>query len=1189
MEKTKMNKTIVIVPTKALAKNQVERVNQQTRREVAYFLEGDGLNYEDTMSLLLQKPEIRLVYFTPEKLAKNAAVQKAIQVLNNDLRQILNVVVDEAHNLILSDETEEGSRSNVHHAREYPNAITFLQGLNPPVRFIATTATATQAARTAIKEKLKFGPTNSSLKFNPRESYSYELILPIYRENIEIQVLPRTSKQRNLQFLVAERHCKQTGRRLEPLPEGVGLTLIYVTKRDTARQIAKVLEQGGLKVGLYYKEGRTNAENAAAHQAFMDSTIDVLVATGQSFGEGIDHPELRHVILYCMPKSLEQLVQQIGRPGRDGKRARCTVFAAPQDFMEAGHTPNSRELLGQFLEATTTCRWHTLSRLCGEDASFLVEGGCKKCDVCCDTSPARTFNFAQEVEFFLDLLYACEARCQQSAKSWTVLFAKAKEHGTPLRARYDKMPPTTLRGKAKRGHSGTTQDESKLRAFLDFTLVPAKLVSCERRAQVGPGGQDRGHAVYFLSVEGETMCKKLRAAPGVETPSVMLPVPWHLSHPEYQQEQCLPDGDEDDGEFFCMHCDKEVADEGDARCAGAQCKKGLHASCGPALGCSPPYLDGWFCPGCKSDPDKCYLVRTILDTKLDDNKATNKLEHYYRVLWQPCAKNAFVEDEETWEPRSHLGESHPALIAFEKEHRAAPAPSPAPPHGDTAPAPPSQLSAGASSSSMVEHAAPPAERSPPLVFVEAYPASDDAVEAPPDLSCEACRGSHRAHTCVRRRVQTGKRKAPISNGHRPLEGLSITEACKLLAVVFPNPSDSEVVNRYQEAFKKNEINGQALKDLIRVNDKEQGPDEKKMRMLGVNPFHQGSLCRQIKEWWIDGVPPCQLPPPASDIFEMVLPELRATTGSRMLPLLPSNILPPFMTMHATPLSNVLPPFMPMHATPPSNVLPPFMPIHATPPARLQYTWAPNVLGLPLVPPILAHQQMKATATDKAAAEQAAAENVSRHPVMVSVPPNLAGHTGDTDAAAQQMKAAADKALSDKAADEQARELLEKQLEQERKEKHAASKRAEKTEQALEQEAGKREQINRENQALKAQLTQQQQQQRQQHPQRHDANSSARHQQQQTQAASRAMLEELRLATLGQGPKLPQPLMQIFVSSAELTQRSQDWLNSQLIASHAQEIVAKYETDDRVCRARAFALMAAVLECKELNLTKLNEV
>ena len=183
-----MNKTIVIVPTKALAKNQVERVNQQTRREVAYFLEGDGLNYEDTMSLLLQKPEIRLVYFTPEKLAKNAAVQRAIQVLNNDLRQILNVVVDEAHNLILSDETEEGSQSHLQHAREYPRAITFLQGLNPPVRFIATTATATQAARTAIKEKLKFGPTNSSLKFNPRESNSFELILPIYRENIEIQV-----------------------------------------------------------------------------------------------------------------------------------------------------------------------------------------------------------------------------------------------------------------------------------------------------------------------------------------------------------------------------------------------------------------------------------------------------------------------------------------------------------------------------------------------------------------------------------------------------------------------------------------------------------------------------------------------------------------------------------------------------------------------------------------------------------------------------------------------------------------------------------------------------------------------------------------------------------------------------------------------------------------------------------------
>jgi len=186
---TPKTKTIVIVPTKALARNQVERVNQQTQREVASFLEGgDGLNYNQTMSFLLQNTEIRLVYVTPEKLSKNNAVQKAISVLNNDMGQILNVVVDEAHNLILSDETEEGSQSHLQHAREYPRAIEFLQGLNPPVRFIATTATATQAARTAIKEKLKFGPTNDSLKFNPRDSKSFELIMPIYRENIMIQV-----------------------------------------------------------------------------------------------------------------------------------------------------------------------------------------------------------------------------------------------------------------------------------------------------------------------------------------------------------------------------------------------------------------------------------------------------------------------------------------------------------------------------------------------------------------------------------------------------------------------------------------------------------------------------------------------------------------------------------------------------------------------------------------------------------------------------------------------------------------------------------------------------------------------------------------------------------------------------------------------------------------------------------------
>ena len=108
-------------------------------------------------------------------------------------------------------------------------------------------------------------------------------------------------------------------------------------------------------------------------------------------------------------------------------------------------------------------------------------------------------------------------------------------------------------------------------------------------------------------------------------------------------------------------------------------------------------------------------------------------------------------------------------------------------------------------------------------------------------------------------------------------------------------------------------------------------------------------------------------------------------------------------------------------------------------------------------------------------------------------------------------------------------------------------------------------------------------------QQHDANSSDRQQQQQRQAASRDKLEELRRATLGKGPPLPQSLMQIFVSATEHTQLSPDWLKSQLEESHAQEIVAKYEADDRVCRARAFALMAAMLECKELNLKDLNKV
>lgn len=136
--------------------------------------------------------------------------------------------------------------------------------------------------REAIKQALGFGPTDSKEKPSTAvPPKSYELVLPIYRKNIEIKLLLRTSIKSNLQFLIDERVDEASGERLSDsaLPDGVGLTLIYVTQCNRAEQIKDMLEKGGLHVDVHYTTGRTKRQNEDAMRAYMEDKVSVLGLT----------------------------------------------------------------------------------------------------------------------------------------------------------------------------------------------------------------------------------------------------------------------------------------------------------------------------------------------------------------------------------------------------------------------------------------------------------------------------------------------------------------------------------------------------------------------------------------------------------------------------------------------------------------------------------------------------------------------------------------------------------------------------------------------------------------------------------------------------------------------------------------------------------------------------------------------
>ena len=339
---------IVISPLIALMKNQVDAIRQ--------FMDNDGIAHYLNSSLTraqidMVKEDVsagrtKLLYVAPESLTK----EENMRFLSNT--KISFYAVDEAHCI-----SEWG-----HDFRpEYRNIRPLVEQIGK-APIIALTATATDKVRTDIKKNLGIpDATEFKSSFN--------------RPNLYYEIRPKTKDvDKDITRFVLQNKGKSG--------------IIYCLSRRRVEELAEMLRANNIKARAYHA-GMESVDRAETQDDFLMERIDVIVAT-IAFGMGIDKPDVRYVIHYDIPKSLEGYYQETGRAGRDGGEGICLTFFSPHDlrklekFMQ-GKPVAEQDIGRQLLQETAAyaetsiCRRKFLLHYFGEE---YEPENCGKCDNC---------------------------------------------------------------------------------------------------------------------------------------------------------------------------------------------------------------------------------------------------------------------------------------------------------------------------------------------------------------------------------------------------------------------------------------------------------------------------------------------------------------------------------------------------------------------------------------------------------------------------------------------------------------------------------------------------------------------------------------------------------------------------------------------------------------------------------------
>ena len=365
---------IVISPLIALMKNQVDllRSFEAGTGSVAHFLNSSLSRQQiDEVREDLLQGRTKILYVAPESLTKDENVQLLREV------KISFYAVDEAHCI-----SEWGHDFRPEYRRI--RAIVDTIGRSP---IIALTATATPKVQSDILKNLGISDARVF-----KSSFN--------RPNLYYEIRDKVDPEKDIIKFI----------RQNPGKSGI----IYCLSRKKVEEMAQILCINGIRALPYHAglDAKTRAEN---QDRFLMEEVEVIVAT-IAFGMGIDKPDVRFVIHFDIPKSIESYYQETGRAGRDGQEGKCIAYYSYKDvqklekFMQGKPVAEqeiSRQLLSEVVAyaESSQCRRKLLLNYFGED---YTEDSCHCCDNC--VYPKSTFDGREEMKLIIGLVESLPER-----------------------------------------------------------------------------------------------------------------------------------------------------------------------------------------------------------------------------------------------------------------------------------------------------------------------------------------------------------------------------------------------------------------------------------------------------------------------------------------------------------------------------------------------------------------------------------------------------------------------------------------------------------------------------------------------------------------------------------------------------------------------------------------------------------
>lgn len=362
---------LVISPLIALMKNQVDSIRSFADSDsIAHFL-NSSLTRAQTKIVRqdISDGKTKLLYVAPETLTKPENLSFFAD------NHISFIAIDEAHCI-----SEWG-----HDFRpEYRRIRSMIESMNKDIPLIALTATATPKVRLDIIKTLRMK--------NQREFVS-----SFNRDNLYYEIRPKAKEEDVLRDIVqfVKSMANKSG-------------IIYVQSRKATEQIAQLLRVNDIKAAPYHA-GLEAKVRSDTQDHFLLEEVDVIVAT-IAFGMGIDKPDVRFVIHYDIPKSIENYYQETGRAGRDGLEGKCIAYYSHKDILRLekflrDKPVSEREMGTQLLSEiiayseTSSCRRRFLLHYFGEEYNSESCSQNKMCDNC--KYPRPTIEASQDVALAL--------------------------------------------------------------------------------------------------------------------------------------------------------------------------------------------------------------------------------------------------------------------------------------------------------------------------------------------------------------------------------------------------------------------------------------------------------------------------------------------------------------------------------------------------------------------------------------------------------------------------------------------------------------------------------------------------------------------------------------------------------------------------------------------------------------------